>query len=197
MITADLVKKLRDRTSAGMIDCKKALEETNGDIEKAIEILRKRGVASAEQKSGRATNQGIIETYIHTGSRLGAMIEINCETDFVAKTDDFKHLAKELAIQIAAMNPKTISRETVPQSIIDKELEIYREQMKNEGKPDGVIEKIAIGKLDKFFQEYCLVDQAYVRDEKKNVKDVITEIIAKTGENISVKRFVRFQIGEE
>jgi elongation factor Ts len=196
-IGAEQVKILRDRTGAGMMDCRKALEEVNGDIDKAIEVLRKRGVASAEKRAGRSTNQGIIEAYIHAGGRLGTIVELNCETDFVAKTEDFRALAKEVAMQIAAMNPRAITREQVDTSVIEKELEIYRAQARAEGKPEQVIERISVGKLDKFYQDYCLMEQSYVKDPGKTIKDVITEVIAKTGENISIKRFVRFQIGEE
>jgi elongation factor Ts len=196
-IGAEQVKILRDRTGAGMMDCRKALEEVNGDIDKAIEVLRKRGVASAEKRAGRSTNQGIIEAYIHAGGRLGTIVELNCETDFVAKTEDFHMLAKEVSMQIAAMNPRAITREQVDTSVIEKELEIYRAQARAEGKPEQVIERISVGKLDKFYQDYCLMEQSYVKDPGKTIKDVITEVIAKTGENISIKRFVRFQIGEE
>ncbi|MEK7264406.1 MAG: translation elongation factor Ts [Bacteroidota bacterium] len=196
-IGAEQVKILRDRTGAGMMDCRKALEEVNGDIDKAIEVLRKRGVASAEKRSGRSTNQGIIEAYIHAGGRLGTIVELNCETDFVAKTEDFRALAKEVAMQIAAMNPHAITREQVDTSVIEKELEIYRAQARAEGKPEQVIERISVGKLDKFYQDYCLMEQSYVKDPGKTIKDVVTEVIAKTGENISIKRFNRFQIGEE
>lgn len=196
-IGAEQVKILRDRTGAGMMDCRKALEEVNGDIDKAIEVLRKRGVASAEKRADRSTNQGIIEAYIHAGGRLGTIVELNCETDFVAKTEDFRALAKEVAMQIAAMNPRAITREQVDTSVIEKELEIYRAQARAEGKPEQVIERISVGKLDKFYQDYCLMEQSYVKDPGKTIKDVITEVIAKTGENISIKRFVRFQIGEE
>ena len=196
-IGAEQVKILRDRAGAGIMDCRKALEEVNGDIDKAIEVLRKRGVASAEKRSGRSTNQGIIEAYIHAGGRLGTIVELNCETDFVAKTEDFRALAKEVAMQIAAMNPHAITREQVDTSVIEKELEIYRAQARAEGKPEQVIERISVGKLDKFYQDYCLMEQSYVKDPGKTIKDVVTEVIAKTGENISIKRFNRFQIGEE
>ena len=196
-VKAEDVKTLRDRTGAGMMDCRKALEESNGDLNKAIEILRKRGIASAEKRVGRSTNQGVVESYIHTGARLGCMVEVNCETDFVAKTEDFKSLAKELAMQIAAMNPRFISREQVDQILIEKELDVYKSQARSEGKPEQVIDKIALGKLDKFYQDVCLLEQSYVKDPGKSIKDLVTEVIAKTGENISVKRFIRFQLGED
>ena len=191
------IKTLREKTGAGMMDCRKALEETSGDIDKAIEVLRKRGVASAEKRVGRATNQGIIESYIHTGGRIGSMIELNCETDFVAKTDDFKTLAREVAMQVAAMNPRYVSREQVEKNILDSELDIYRSQAKAEGKPEHIAEKIALGKLDKFFQDVCLLEQSYVKDPGKSIKDVVTETIAKTGENVTIKRFIRFHLGED
>ncbi len=196
-IKAEDVKTLREKTGAGMMDCRKALEETSGDIDKAIEVLRKRGVASAEKRVGRATNQGIIESYIHTGGRIGSMIELNCETDFVAKTDDFKTLAREVAMQVAAMNPRYVSREQVEKNILDSELDIYRSQAKAEGKPEHIAEKIALGKLDKFFQDVCLLEQSYVKDPGKSIKDVVTETIAKTGENVTIKRFIRFHLGED
>jgi len=196
-IKAEDVKILRDKTGAGMMDCRKALEESGGNIEKAVEVLRKKGAASAEKRVGRATNQGVVESYIHTGGRLGTMVELNCETDFVAKTEDFKLLARELAMQVAAMNPRFISRDQVDKETIDKEIEIYRASAKAEGKPDNIADKIAQGKLDKFYQDICLLEQSYVKDPGKSIKDVITEIIAKTGENISVKRFIRFHLGED
>jgi len=195
-ITADIVKKLRDKTGAPMMDCKKALQETNGDEEKAIDFLRKKGSKVAEKRSDRAANQGAIESYIHAGSKIGVLVELNCETDFVAKTDAFKNLAKDLAMQVAAMSPKYVKREEVPQEVIDREIDIYKTQAKTEGKPDKILQKIAEGKLDKFFSEVCLIEQACIKDSSKSVKDLITEEIGKIGENISVKRFVRFQVGE-
>ena len=196
-IKAEDVKVLREKTGAGMMDCRKALEETNGDMEKAVDVLRKRGIASAEKRVGRATNQGVVESYIHTGGRIGSMVELNCETDFVAKTDDFKQLAREIAMQVAAMNPRCISREQVDKSLLEKELEIYRTQAKSENKPEHIADKIAQGKLEKFYQDVCLLEQSYVKDPGKSIKDVITEVIAKTGENISIKRIVRFHLGED
>jgi len=194
-ISAEVVKNLRERTGAAMMDCKKALLETGGDMEKAVEWLRKKGISSAEKKIGRATNEGLIEAYIHPGSRLGVLIEVNCETDFVAKTPDFRALVKDLAMQIAATNPRTVSREEVPAEQIEKELEIYRTQARNEKKPENMIDRIAQGKLEKFYQESVLLEQSFIKDQNRVVKQVITDVIAKLGENISVKRFVRFQLG--
>jgi len=194
-ISAEVVKNLRERTGAAMMDCKKALVETGGDMDKAVEWLRKKGVSSAEKKVGRATNEGLIEAYIHPGSRLGVLIEVNCETDFVAKTPDFRALVKDLAMQIAATNPRAVSREEVATDQIEKELEIYRTQARNEKKPENVVERIAQGKLDKFYQEVVLLEQSFIKDQNRTVKQVITDVIAKLGENISVRRFVRFQLG--
>lgn len=194
-ISADAVKTLRERTGAAMMDCKKALVETGGDIEKAIEWLRKKGAASAEKKVGRTTNEGLIEAYIHPGSRLGVLIEVNCETDFVAKTPDFRALVKDLAMQIAATSPRAISREEIPAEQVEKELEIYRTQARNEKKPENVVERIAQGKLEKFYQDFVLLEQSFIKDQNRTVKQVVTDVIAKLGENITVKRFVRFQLG--
>ncbi len=194
-ISADIVKTLRERTGAAMMDCKKALVEVGGDMDKAVEWLRKKGISSAEKKVGRATNEGLIESYIHPGSRLGVLIEVNCETDFVAKTPEFRGLVKDLAMQIAATNPRAVSREEVSTEQINKELEIYRTQASNEKKPENVVERIAQGKLEKFYQENVLLEQSFIKDQNRTVKQVITDVIAKLGENISVRRFVRFQLG--
>jgi elongation factor Ts len=194
-ISADAVKTLRERTGAAMMDCKKALVETGGDMEKAIEWLRKKGAASAEKKVGRTTNEGLIEAYIHPGSRLGVLIEVNCETDFVAKTPEFRALVKDLAMQIAATSPRAITREEFPADQIEKELEIYRTQARNEKKPENVVERMAQGKLEKFYQDFVLLDQSFIKDQNRTVKQVVTDVIAKLGENITVKRFVRFQLG--
>ncbi len=194
-ISAEAVKNLRERTGAAMMDCKKALLETGGDMDKAVEWLRKKGISSAEKKLGRTTNEGLIEAYIHPGSRLGVLIEVNCETDFVAKTPDFRALVKDLAMQIAATNPRTVSREELPAEQIEKELEIYRTQARNEKKPENMVDRIAQGKLEKFYQEAALLEQSFIKDQNRTVKQVITDVIAKLGENISVKRFVRFQLG--
>jgi len=195
-ITASMVKQLRDMTGAGMMDCKNALVEAEGDFDKAIEILRKRGAAKAAKKAGRTTNEGIIHAYIHHNKRVGVLLELNCETDFVARTDEFQQLAKNLAMQIAAMSPRWVKIEDVPEEVVEKEKEIYREQVKAAGKPDHVVEKIVEGKLKKFFEENCLLEQTFFMDESKKIKDLITEAIAKLGENIQVSRFVRMAIGE-
>jgi elongation factor Ts len=195
-ITADMVKKLRDMTGAGMMDCKKALVEADGDFEKAVEILRKKGAAKAAKKAGRETREGIITSYVHFNGRIGVLLELNCETDFVARTDEFKELAYNLAKQVAAMNPKWVSREDVPQEVIEKEKEIYREQLKDSGKPENVVEKIIEGKLEKFYEENCLLEQEYIFEEGKKVKEIINEAIGKIGENIRVARFVRLEVGE-
>ncbi len=196
-ITMDMVKKLRQMTGAGVMDCKKALEEAEGNFDKAVEILRKKGAAKAAKKAGRATSEGIITSYVHFNGRIGVLLELNCETDFVARTDEFKELAYNLAKQVAAMNPKWVSRESVPQEVIEKEKEIYKEQLKDSGKPEHVVEKIIEGKLEKFFQENCLLEQDYIFEDGKKVKDIITEAVAKIGENIQVSRFVRMEVGEE
>ena len=184
-------------TGAGMMDCKKALTETQGDMEKAVEFLRKKGIASAAKRSGREVNEGVIMSYIHPGNRLGVLVEINCETDFVAKTDDFKTLAKDIAMQIAASNPIAVNREDVPEDLIDKEMDIFRTQAKNEGKPEAVIEKIIQGKIDKYYQEVVLTEQHFVKDPDKTIREYLMEVSGKLGENMSIRRFVRFQIGNE
>ena len=195
-ITSEKVKELRDKTGAGMMDCKKALAESDGNLEKAIDYLRKKGAATAEKRADRATNQGQVEAYIHAGGRIGAMVEVNCETDFVAKTDDFKVVARDIAMQIAAMNPLYISREDVPADRLDREMEIYRTQARNEKKPEQIIDKIATGKLEKYFQETCLLEQTFIKDSGKTIKDLILDMTAKTGEKITVRRYKRFHLGE-
>ncbi len=195
-INAKIVKELRDKTGAGMMDCKNALKEADGDMEKAVEILRKKGVAKAEKKSTREVKDGLVHSYIHPGGKLGVLVEVNCETDFVAKTDDFKEFVHNLAMHIAASNPIAIQREDVPQEIIDRELRIYREQAIESGKPEHIVDKIATGKLEKFYSENVLLEQAYIREPDKTIKDYLTEVIAKLGENINIRRFARFQIGE-
>jgi elongation factor Ts len=194
-ISAELVKNLREKTGAGMMECKKALTESNGDFEKAVDVLRQKGLASAVKKAGRTASEGLIESYIHMG-KLGTMIEVNCETDFVARTDDFKELARDIAMHIAAANPLYLTREDVPQEVLEREKEIYKAQVA--GKPAQVVEKIIEGKLEKFFSDTCLVDQIFIKDpdQKKKVKDLVTEKIAKLGENIIIRRFARFQLGE-
>ena len=195
-VTIEMVKELREKTGAGVNDCKKALAETGGDMGKAVDYLREKGIASAAKKSDRTAKEGLVYSYIHSNNKLGAMLEINCETDFVARTDDFQELAKEIAMQIAAMSPQYVKREDVPAEVIEKEKEIYRSQTKDSGKPALVIEKIVEGKLDKFYKDTCLIEQAYVKDDKKTIESIIKEKIAKLGENIVVKRFSRFKVGE-
>lgn len=197
VITSELVKKLREKTGAGMMDCKRALEETGGDMDAAIEYLRKKGAATAAKRADRETKQGVVEAYIHAGGRIGAMVELNCETDFVAKTPQFKALAHDIAMQIAAMNPQFISREQVPPEIVEKELEIYRTQAQNEGKPAQIAEKIALGRLEKYYQEICLMEQSFIKDSGKTIKDVIDEAVAAIGEKISIRRFQRYHLGED
>lgn len=196
-ITIEMIKELRERTGAGVMEAKKALEEANGDMEKAVTILREKGVIKAAKKAGRIAKEGIIEAYIHTGDKLGVLVEVNCETDFVARTDEFRKLAKDIALQIAGMNPQYVSKEDVPPEVIEKEKEIYRTQLRNEGKPEHVIEKIIEGKLEKFYEEVCLLEQPFVKNPEIKVKDLITEAISKLGENIVVRRFARFVVGEE
>ena len=196
-VSAAEVKKLRDKTGAGMMDCKKALMETKGDIEKAVENLRKKGIASAQKREGRMAKEGAIMTYLHPGNRIGVMIELNCETDFVAKTDDFIALTRDFAMQIAATNPIAITREEIPKKLIDSEAEIYREQIAKEKKPPEVVEKIIKGKLEKYYQETVLIEQNFVKDSSKTVKEHLLEISGRLGEAMAIRRFVRFQLGEE
>ena len=196
VITADQVKQLRDKTGAGMMDCKTALTEAGGDMDKAVEVLRKKGLASAAKRAGRATKDGIIGHYIHMGGKVGVLVEVNCETDFVARTQDFQRLAKELAMHIAAAEPKYVKREDVPADVLEKEKEIYRAQFENSGKPANVIDKIAEGKLESFFAQVCLLEQPSVRDPNVTIKQMIASAAAKTGENVTVTRFARFKLGE-
>ena len=195
-INAAMVKQLREKTGAGIMDCKEALSECNANLDQAVDYLRKKGLATAQKRAGRAMSEGVIQPYIHMGGKLGVLVEINCETDFVAKTEDFKEFAKNIAMHIAASNPVGIVAEDVPAEIIEKEKEIYRAQAREMGKPEKMIDKIAEGKLNKFFKESCLMNQAYVRNPDVTVADVLNEVIAKIGENITIKRFVRFQVGE-
>jgi len=195
-IDAKLVKKLRDKTSAGMMDCKKALVESEGDFEKAVDHLRKSGITKAEKKGMRETKDGLVHSYIHAGGQLGVLLEINCETDFVAKTEGFSDLAHNLSMQIAATNPLAIDREGVSESILKREKDIYIEQAKSSGKPDDIIEKMVNGRLNKFYQENCLMEQVFIKDPDKRVQDLVTESIAMLGENISISRYIRFAIGE-
>jgi elongation factor Ts len=196
VISSEVVKKLRDKTGAGMMDCKNALMATNGDMEQAIDYLRKKGAAVAAKRADRETNQGVVEAYIHAGGRIGAMVELNCETDFVAKTPGFKQLAHDIAMQVAAMSPQYVSRDQIPQAVIEKELEIYKVQAKNEGKPAQIAEKISQGRLEKFYQETVLIEQSFIKDSGKTIKDIIDEEIAKVGEKITVRRFLRYHLGE-
>ncbi|WP_352419631.1 translation elongation factor Ts [Proteiniborus sp.] len=194
-ISAGLVKELRERTGAGMLDCKKTLEETNGDIEKAIDLLREKGLSKAAKKAGRIASEGIVEAYIH-GGRIGVLIEVNTETDFVAKNEEFKVFVKDMAMQVAASNPKYVSVDEVPQDEIDKEKEILKHQAINEGKPEHIAEKMVAGRIEKYFKEVCLLEQPFIKDTDVIVKDLLSEKIAKIGENIKIRRFVRYQVGE-
>ena len=194
-ISAAQVKELREITGAGMMDCKKALAETDGDQEKAIDYLRTKGLQAVDKKAGRATSEGLIQAYIHPGSRLGVLVEIACETDFVARTPDFQEFIKNVAMHIAASKPIAVDRDGVSKELVEKEMEIYRAQMKEQGKPDNIIDKIVQGKVDKYYQEVCLLEQNYVKDTDKTVRDVLNETISKLGENMLIKRFVRFELG--
>ena len=196
-VDAKLVKDLRSKTGAGMMDCKQALVKSSGDLDKAIDFLRKSGVAKAEKKISRVAKDGIVYSYIHKGSRLGVLLEIGCETDFVAKTDGFQELAHNVAMQIAATNPISLTREEVSQKVIDREKEIYTDQAKSSGKPDNIIDKMVEGRLNKYYQENCLLEQNFIKDPDKKLQDIITETIATLGENITVNRYVRFAIGED
>ena len=196
-ITAGMVQELRRKTSAGIMDCKKALKETGGDLEKSIEYLRKKGINAAASKAHRKTLSGKVESYIHLDGKIGVLLEVNCETDFVAKTDIFNEFVKDVTLQIAALDPKHISKEDVPVDVLEKEKDIFRTQAEKSKKPAAVIEKIVEGKVGKYYQEVCLLDQAFIKDSGKNIKTLLLETIAKLGENIVVKRFVRFKLGEE
>ena len=196
-ISASTVKELREMSGAGMMDCKKALTEASGNLEKAIDILRKTGIAKARKKSGRSAKEGLILPYIHPGDKLGVLLEINCETDFVANTEDFKELSKDIAMHIAASNPMSVNREEIPNDILIREKDIYADQARQSGKPEDIIEKMTEGRLNKFYQENVLMEQTFVKDPDKTVSDLITETVAKLGENILVSRFSRFQLGEK
>ena len=196
MISASQVKELRERTGAGMMDCKNALESNNGDIEKAIEFLREKGLAAAAKKAGRIASEGLVESYIHGGGRIGVLVEINCETDFVAKTAQFKELCRDITMQIAAASPDYVSREEVSEETIAKERSILRAQALNEGKPEKIVDKMVEGRIEKFFKEHCLLEQPFIRDPDRSVQDIIVERISQIGENISVRRFARFELGE-
>lgn len=196
-ITAARVRELRERTGIGMMDCKKALAETGGDMEKAVEHLRKQGMSAVEKRSGRDAKDGLINSYIHPGSRLGVLLEVNCETDFVARTDDFREFTRDVAMHIAAEQPLAVSREEIDQAVVDKEKEIYLEQARNEGKPEQIAERIVTGRLDKFFQDVCLMEQAFVKDPDKTIEDLVTEQTARIGEKITIRRFACFRLGGE
>lgn len=195
-ISAASVKELRERTGAGMMDCKKALVECAGDLEKAIDYLREKGLAAAAKKTGRVTAEGLVDSYIHGGGKIGVLLEVNCETDFVAKTDEFKNLVRDIAMQIAAAKPEYVSKEEVPAEVIAKEKEILAAQAANEGKPEKIIQKMVEGRIEKFYKEICLLEQPFIKDTDKTVKQLVTEKIAQIGENISVRRFVRYELGE-
>jgi elongation factor Ts len=196
-ITADQVKQLREMTGAGMMECKKALAEAAGDVEKAIEVLRKAGIAKAETRSGRTVSEGLVESYIHPGNRVGVLIEVNCETDFVARTSEFAALTRDLAMQVAAAGAEYVRREDVPSERVAKEKEIFAAQLEGQNKPAHVIEKIVEGKLDKFFSEVCLSEQPYIKDDQRKVGDLVKEAAARTGENILIRRFARFRLGQD
>ena len=196
MITAAMVKELRERTGAGMMDCKKALGEVNGDMDKAVDFLREKGLAAAAKKAGRVAAEGLVEAYIHGAGRIGVMVEVNCETDFVAKTDDFHGLAKDIAMQIAAANPMYVRREEVPEEILEHEKEILRAQALNEGKPAAIVEKMITGRIEKYYKEVCLMEQVFIKNPDVTITQLINEKIAKIGENISIRRFTRYQLGD-
>ena len=196
-ISAEMVKGLRDKCGAGMMDCKRALEETEGDVDEAIKLLRKKGMASADKKSARAANEGLVDSYIHMGGKIGVLVEINCETDFVARNDEFKSFVHDVAMQIAASSPRFVSRDEIPQAVLDGELEIYTEQARQSGKPEQVWDKIAEGKLNKWFETVVLLEQPFVKEPDKTIDELRRELVAKIGENVEVRRFARFQLGEE
>lgn len=195
-ITAGMVKELREKTGAGMMDCKKFLLEANGDMEKAITLLREKGLATAQKRAQKATDEGLVDSYIHTGGKIGVLVQVNCESDFVARNADFKSMVRNIAMHIAAASPLYLQREDVPQDVLEKEKSIYRNQAINEGKPEKVLDKIVQGRLEKFYQQVCLLEQSYVKDPEKTVQDYINEHIAVIGENIKVIRFARFRVGE-
>ena len=196
-ITAQMVKELRDRTAAGMMDCKKALQETDGDLEKAIDVLRKKGLSQAAKRAGRETAEGVISSYIHAGGKIGVLLEVNCETDFVARTDEFQELCGDIAMHIAAADPKFVTRDEVTGDHLDRERQIFRDQAIAEGKPENIVDRIVEGKIGKYYSETCLMEQAFVKDPDKSVGDLVTDRIATIGENIQVRRFARFQLGGE
>ena len=194
-ISATMVKDLRERTGAGMMDCKKALSESGGDFTKAEEYLRKKGISRAESKGGRIAAEGLVGTYVH-GGKIGVLVEVNCETDFVARNEDFQGLVKEIAMQVAAANPRYVRREEIPAEVLEKEKEIHRHQLREAKKPEAIWDKIIVGKIEKFYETVCLVDQVWIKDDKKTIKTLLTEKVAKIGENITIRRFARFEVGE-
>lgn len=196
-ITMEMIKELRARTAAGFMDCKKALEEAGGDLEKAVDILRKKGLAIAAKRAGKSATEGVVAAYIHANQKIGVLVEVNCETDFVARTDEFKEFARNVAMQIAATNPIAVSREEVPPEVLERERKLYEEQARESGKPEKVIEKIVQGKLEKFYQEVVLLEQPYIKNPDLTIQDLLNELITKTGEKIVIRRFARFQVGEE
>lgn len=195
-ITTAQIKELREATGAGVLEAKKALESTNGDFDKAVDLLREKGAARAAKRAERAASEGIIELYAHPGNRVGVMLELNCETDFVGRNEEFRNLAHDLALHIAAMGPRYLTREEVPQNELDRELDVLRAQAKAEGKPDNIVEKIVQGRLTKFYEEFCLLEQPFVKDDSIKISDMITDVIRKTGENIIIRRFARYELGE-
>lgn len=195
-VNASAVKELRERTGAGMLDCKKALEETNGDIDKAVDVLREKGLSAAANKAGRAATEGTVESYIHAGGRIGVLVEINCETDFVGKTDQFKSFARDIAMHIAAASPLYVRREEVPTEVVEKEKEILKAQALNEGKPEKIVDKMVEGRVNKYYEENCLLEQSFVKDPDKTISQLLNEKISTIGENISIRRFARFELGE-
>lgn len=196
VVTAAMVKELRERTAAGMLDCKKALEEAGGDVDKAADILREKGLAAASKKAGRIATEGAVESYIHAGGRIGVLVEVNCETDFVGKTDKFRSFVRDIAMQVAAANPLYVRREEVPTEDLEKEKEILRAQALNEGKPEKIIEKMVEGRISKFYEENCLMEQSYIKDPDKTIDQLLNEMVSQIGESINIRRFVRFELGE-
>jgi len=195
-IDAQVVKALREKTGAGMMDCKKALQEAGGDEEKAVNALREKGLAKAAKRAGKAANQGIVDSYIHLGGKIGVLVEVNCETDFVARNDDFREFTRNICLQVAATNPSYLSREDVPESVLESERQVIKAQALHEGKPEKVIDKIADGRIDKYYKENCLLEQAYVKNEDITISELLTDLIARIGENIVIRRFSRFEVGE-
>lgn len=195
-VTTELIKELRSKTGVGIMDCKTALKETDGDIEKAVDYLRKKGIATAKKRGGRTATEGQVQSYIHAGGKIGVLVEVNCETDFSANTDDFTRFVKDLAMQIAASNPMAVDRDRIPAQVVEREREIYATQAKESGKPEKVIDKIVEGKLKKFYSEACLLEQPFVKDPDMSIQDLLNDLMAKTGENIVIRRFARFQLGD-